>query len=687
MASAPRFISSEETAYIELLLRDLDANSRKIGLQRLCLLYRQGLTLLNPAPVRVVLTGLLNDESEKVRRWALNALAVLGGARAVDPILRSIGDLRKFPDLLGAAVSALSRLMIPDDFAKALRANDLPLEGSILFAAAQHNQAFMPQLRNARLDIDSAEPIDLRMATILVGLDRAPTRLLSPRHNNATMIGQLNSHDDPMVAQYSVWAIVGNRYLDLRNLKTSLYDIEAQPPNVRGWIYRLIAKNTSAAEKYQDIIQAGSKDSFVNAREGLAEGLRDTSFSGIDEIVVGWYLAEENDTVRQRLLDHMAGKSASYERYEQLVVDAYERAAQRSLARARLEAAARGTELYAKLKSIDLEAEKADLFSGARGRIFTATKEEKKVMLDVASLPAPEHVRVLIVTALPKELAAVLATLSTSKLIGVENDPKTYMIGYFSDPDESSPPRAVIVCQSGMGNDNASTTATDAMRSFPAIEHVIMTGIAGGCPNPDKIDEHIRLGDIVFSNETGILEYDFVKEDSEGRVVRGSPQKPSASILSVAGAIRAREMLGDRPWEAEIANIVSKSPAFARPPEDTDQLHDVDGTVIAHPVGSEREGQPRVHEGAIGTADTLQKNPAIRDQLRDKYRIKAIEMEAGGMQNAAWARGRSVFVVRGICDYCDRYKNDNWQNYAAAAAAAFTKILVLGMPSEWFPNP
>jgi nucleoside phosphorylase len=107
---------------------------------------------------------------------------------------------------------------------------------------------------------------------------------------------------------------------------------------------------------------------------------------------------------------------------------------------------------------------------------------------------------------------------------------------------------------------------------------------------------------------------------------------------------------------------------------------------VDHPEGSERNDQPVVHNGGIGTADTLQKNPNARDELRDNYRVKAIEMEAGGMQNAAWAHDRSIMVVRGICDYCDSFKNDAWQNYAAAAAAAFTKALILGMPSEWFPN-
>ena len=67
-----------------------------------------------------------------------------------------------------------------------------------------------------------------------------------------------------------------------------------------------------------------------------------------------------------------------------------------------------------------------------------------------------------------------------------------------------------------------------------------------------------------------------------------------------------------------------------------------------------------------------------------RFGVRAVEMEASGLQNAAWAQGRDAFVVRGICDYCDNHKNDTWQNYAALVAAAYARALVEAMPSEWF---
>ena len=52
-----------------------------------------------------------------------------------------------------------------------------------------------------------------------------------------------------------------------------------------------------------------------------------------------------------------------------------------------------------------------------------------------------------------------------------------------------------------------------------------------------------------------------------------------------------------------------------------------------------------------------------------------MEMEAAGLMD-----NFPCLVIRGICDYADSHKNDDWQGYAAVAAAAFAKELLLVMP-------
>lgn len=36
---------------------------------------------------------------------------------------------------------------------------------------------------------------------------------------------------------------------------------------------------------------------------------------------------------------------------------------------------------------------------------------------------------------------------------------------------------------------------------------------------------------------------------------------------------------------------------------------------------------------------------------------------------------------RGICDYGDKFKNDDWQKYTAIVAACYTKDLIENLPS------
>lgn len=66
------------------------------------------------------------------------------------------------------------------------------------------------------------------------------------------------------------------------------------------------------------------------------------------------------------------------------------------------------------------------------------------------------------------------------------------------------------------------------------------------------------------------------------------------------------------------------------------------------------------------------RNTAKRSEVvRNIGDILCFEMEAAGLMTEF-----SCIVIRGISDYADSHKNDNWQHYAAATAAACTKELL-----------
>ncbi|GLB07507.1 hypothetical protein AtubIFM57258_002850 [Aspergillus tubingensis] len=77
---------------------------------------------------------------------------------------------------------------------------------------------------------------------------------------------------------------------------------------------------------------------------------------------------------------------------------------------------------------------------------------------------------------------------------------------------------------------------------------------------------------------------------------------------------------------------------------------------------------PVIHDGTITSGDIVVKNAALRDEIRDKHGAICLEMEAAGLMN-----NFPCVVIRGISDYADLHKNDRWQPYAAAVAAACAK--------------
>lgn len=69
------------------------------------------------------------------------------------------------------------------------------------------------------------------------------------------------------------------------------------------------------------------------------------------------------------------------------------------------------------------------------------------------------------------------------------------------------------------------------------------------------------------------------------------------------------------------------------------------------------------------------KDASIRDKLAAEKGVLCFEMEAAGLTNHF-----PCLIIRGICDYSDSHKNNDWQDYAAMAAAAYTKDLLSRIP-------
>lgn len=316
-------------------------------------------------------------------------------------------------------------------------------------------------------------------------------------------------------------------------------------------------------------------------------------------------------------------------------------------------------------------------FGKKKIQVFKTENTELKSNLVISKIGNSEPV-IGIITALEKEYVAVQAVFENGRNEKKKGAGAGRRYWLTDIGDSEGTPQTVAVTLADMGNNAATFRASKMLDHYPTVKSIIMCGIAGGVPHPTKVEDHVRLGDIVISNKKGIVQYDFDKESQQFTEIRAMPVPASAELIEAARYLRSNEMLGQRPWEDFILKALQKL-NWQRPSQETDLLHSSvqPDEIIYHPDDPERrENQPRIFLGAIGSANKLLKNPQKRDLLREQFGVKAIEMEGSGVADATWNHGIGYLVVRSICDYCDEHKSDTWQQYAAITAAAYVRTLL-----------
>ncbi|RAK81997.1 5'-methylthioadenosine/S-adenosylhomocysteine nucleosidase family protein [Aspergillus fijiensis CBS 313.89] len=287
------------------------------------------------------------------------------------------------------------------------------------------------------------------------------------------------------------------------------------------------------------------------------------------------------------------------------------------------------------------------------------------------------------ISALPLEMAAAAAMLDERHpdLPTKPTDDNTYILGRIHVHN------VVIAClPSGVyGTTSAATIASQIRLTFPSIRIGLMVGIGGGVPGtPDDV----RLGDVVVSKPTrdygGIVQYDYGKSLAGGAFARqGVLNKPPPILLTAISRLQAAHFT--RPSQISwLVSQAARSSCFAYPGADRDILFDseydhvnpenncTDCDLNRRRKRSIRASQdPQIHYGLIASANQVMKDGRLRDKLARELGILCFEMEAAGLMDSF-----PCLVVRGICDYSDSHKSKEWQGYAAAVAAAYTKELL-----------
>ncbi|KAI6392296.1 hypothetical protein MCOR24_009952 [Pyricularia oryzae] len=200
------------------------------------------------------------------------------------------------------------------------------------------------------------------------------------------------------------------------------------------------------------------------------------------------------------------------------------------------------------------------------------------------------------------------------------------------------------------GTGSAAALASQVKKFFPNLWFGLLVGVAAGLPNLTRDPPRdIRLGNVLVAlpdgESAGLVAYNLGKETA----------KSGFQLLRHGQILATTETEHDKLYttgEDGGEKVVDKK---------------------LRPISQ----RIRIWYGRIGSGEKLIKDGRKRDQLRDAYDLIGLEMEAAGTMNRI-----PVGVIRGVCNYGDLHKNKRWQPYAAAMAAAYTKVVLGAIPPK-----
>jgi len=341
--------------------------------------------------------------------------------------------------------------------------------------------------------------------------------------------------------------------------------------------------------------------------------------------------------------------------------------------------------------------------------------------------PSPRGRRdfeIVIICALPLEADAVQALfdrrLDINSYGKAQGDQNAYSAGVMGCHN------VVLAHMPGMGRVSAAIVAAHCRSSFRGIKLALVVGICGGVPFT-KDREEILLGDVVISD--GIVQHGFGRQFPD-RFVRkdtlldnlGRPNMEIRALLAKLRGRSGRKAIQGRMSEHLSALQKEFGEAATYPGASQDKLfepsyrhkHQIPSSCAACAACKQRRDpvceasvalkceqlgcdltkmmprcrltsinrQPFVHFGLVASGDAVMKSGEDRDEFAAEEDVIAFEMEGAGV----WDNFPACLVIKGVCDYADSHKSKQWQNYAAAAAAACMKAALENWGQKTWEN-
>ncbi|KAF2229273.1 purine and uridine phosphorylase [Viridothelium virens] len=317
-------------------------------------------------------------------------------------------------------------------------------------------------------------------------------------------------------------------------------------------------------------------------------------------------------------------------------------------------------------------------------------------------MPTSDDYTVAWIAPLEVELTASIRMLDVGhkKLPQSPVDHNVYHLGSINNHN------IVIASLPTTGNSSAAMVITQLRNTYKQVRYGLLVGIGG----VHISNGPIHLGDVVVNepvdDHSGTIHYDHGKA-LEGYFQRtGYLHSPPNTLLNAVRALSTEQAIcGDNLLSPHLERIDTKSISlrhYQYPGVDQDYHFNSNCSHLEKGKPCDKCGcdprqkvdrsaqdsedeiyddnqKPRikVHRGTIAAGEKVIRNGQERDHLANQYNILCFEMEAAGVMNDF-----PCLAIRGISDYADSHKDDRWQGYASAVAAAYARELFFHMPID-----
>ncbi len=267
-----------------------------------------------------------------------------------------------------------------------------------------------------------------------------------------------------------------------------------------------------------------------------------------------------------------------------------------------------------------------------------------------------ETIDIAILTVIPTEIDAIFSTfgIDKSKDLRKAGDLQYWRARIYSSINNSYLSIAVSFIYGAAGNVESAIAATMICEQLgPRL--MLLVGIAAGDEKKTKI------GDVIVPE---------VVHDVTMSVRKDSKLQPRTKSVEMDSRIRFH-------LKAHPINFQRLGPKLAADPAEFAALKTLAATIsgltsshIADPVS--------IHDGSIVSGNTLMRDSAYFPgfQETNDERCRALEMEAAGFSRACEIMGCPWIIVRGISDFGDSRKGDEFQRFAAINASIVARELI-----------